>query len=240
MSKRNKNKKFPCYHGCHSSIELEELEQFHVCTSGLIFACSNLIPTVCWARNEKCTECGKKRCKCIKCQDYLDSDFDSVCSNNVVCSNNNEPPSLLPDDDDSNEEPATKNESPNAVFTDVVATNNENIEEPAATLDVCSNNESPYAVFSDVVATNNENIEEPAATLDVSSTVVAVTNNESPYAVFADIVATNNENIEEPAATLDVCSNNEEHLDPSNAVEIPSYELKKRQRRKIERQMKLY
>ena len=172
MSKRNKNKKFPCCHGCHSSTELEQLEDFHACTSGLVFGCNNLIAKVCWTKNEKCLEC-RRRCKCSKCKDR------------------NEPPSLSPDDEDNNEEPATNNESLNAVFT--VESSN-----------VCSNNNNePPSLSPD----DEDNNEEPS------------TNNESPYVVFNDVVATNNENIEEPAATLD--------LDPSNAVKIPSYELKK-------------
>ena len=121
MSKRNKNKKFPCCHGCHSSTELEQLEDFHACTSGLVFGCNNLIAKVCWTKNEKCLEC-RRRCKCSKCKDR------------------NEPPSLSPDDEDNNEEPSTNNESPYVVFNDVVATNNENIEEPAATLDLDPSN----------------------------------------------------------------------------------------------------
>ena len=114
MSKRNKNKKFPCCHWCHSSTELEQLEHFHVCTSGLIFGCNNLIATVCWARNEKCFECGKRRCKCIKCKDYNVGDFDSVCSNN------NEPSSLSPDDDDINEEPASSKTIPIRYKSDLI------------------------------------------------------------------------------------------------------------------------
>ena len=42
---------------------------------------------------------------------YIDSDFDSIYSNNVVCSNNNEPPSLSPVKDD-NEETVVDNEEP--------------------------------------------------------------------------------------------------------------------------------
>ena len=211
MTKRSKSKKVFCCHECHSPAELEKLEKcdFHVCTTGLLLGCTNLIAKVCWNKNEKCIECGVKKCKCRQCKDGMDGDFDSVCTNIEDAANDE---SQLDDDDNDNKP--------------LLSPGDGGGEEEPATLNVCStllatNSESLDAVYADIiVATNNDN-EEPLNLDACSRSIVLVKKNEESATldVYSAVLAMNNESPCDPIPKSN----------PSNAaIDIPSYVLKKK------------